>query len=360
MMNLNAALRSLVFYPLFLRQAMFSRLTTRSLRFNRGVIALGVAMVASAVFSASAMAEKTFVSIGTGGPTGVYFIAGNEICQLMNRAAAKAQETGGPVIRCNAPASGGSIYNLNALKTGDLDFGVVQSDWQFHAFNGSDKFDGQKFEDLRAVFSLHAEPFQILVAKNSGITSWDDLKGKRVNIGNAGSGQRGTFETLLKAYGVEKDFFSLASELNSTEQSGALCNGNIDAFGYSVGFPNAGVAQAADGCGAMIISLEGEPVKQLVSERPYYSFARIPRGTYSTVKEDVVTFGVMATLVTKADQPDDVVYALVKAVFDGLEDMKQYHPVFKTLDPKVMIKHGLSAPLHPGALKYYKERGWLE
>lgn len=317
-----------------------------------GLIAGGLAL--------PAFAKKTFVSIGTGGPTGVYFIAGNEICQLMNRAAAKAADAGGDIIRCNAPASGGSIYNLNALKSGDLDFGVVQSDWQFHAYNGSDKFEGQKFEDLRAVFSLHSEPFQILVAKNSGIKSWADLAGKRVNIGNVGSGQRGTFETLMAAYGVDKGFFSLASELNSTEQSGALCNGNIDAFGYSVGFPNAGVAQAADGCGATIITLDDEPVKQLVGERAYYGFARIPRGTYSTLKEDVVTFGVRATLVTRADQGEDVVYALVKAVFEGIEDMKQYHPVFKTLDPKLMISQGLSAPLHPGALKYYKEMGWVE
>ena len=307
-----------------------------------------------------AFAEKTFVSIGTGGPTGVYFIAGNEICQLMNRAAEKSKKEGGPVIRCNAPASGGSIYNLNALKSKDLDFSIVQSDWQYHAFNGSSKFEGQKFEGLRAVLSLHSEPFQILVGRNSKITSWADLKDKRVNIGNVGSGQRGTFETLLKAYGIDKSYFSLATELNSTEQSGALCNGNIDAFGYSVGFPNAGVAQAADGCGAKIISLDGEPVKKLVEERPYFGFTRIPRGTYSTVNEDVVTFGVMATLVTRADQADDVVYALVKSVFEGLEDMKRYHPVFKTLEAKLMISNGLSAPLHPGAVKYYKEQGWME
>ncbi len=331
-----------------------------SVALKPGCRALAVLLAGLFCFSQPGLVEKPFVPMGTGGPTGVYFIAGNEICQLMNRAAGEAAKEGGDVIRCNAPASGGSIYNLNALRSKDLDFGVVQSDWQYHAFHGSDKFQGQKFDDLRAVFSLHSEPFQILVAKNSGIDSWADLKGKRVNVGNAGSGQRGTFETLMQIYGVDKTFFSLASELNSTEQSGALCNGNIDAFGYSVGFPNAGVAQAADGCEARIIPLDGEPVKKLVSERPYYSFARIPRGTYSTIKQDIVTFGVMATLVTRADQPDDVVYALVKAVFDGLEDMKQYHPVFRTLDPKVMIKHGLSAPLHPGAIKYYKEKGWLE
>lgn len=304
------------------------------------------------------LAKQSFISIGTGGQTGVYFIAGSEICQLMNRAAAKAKD--GDAVRCNAPSTGGSIYNLNALKSKDLDFGVAQSDWQFHAYQGSDKFEGQKFADLRSVFSIHSEPFQILVGKNSGINSWADLKGKRVNIGNAGSGQRGTFETLMKAYGVDKSYFGLATELNSTEQAGALCNGNIDAFGYSVGFPNAGVAQATDGCEARIISLDGEPVKELVKAHPYFDFTRIPTGTYSTVKSDVITFGVKATLVTRADMSDEVVYGLVKAVFEGLEDFKKYHPVFRNLDPKEMISDALSAPLHPGAAKYYKEQGWLK
>lgn len=322
-----------------------------------GLFALIAAVIGGAGLSLAQ--EKTFISIGTGGPTGVYFIAGNQICSLMNRAAEVAKAEGQPFLRCNAPASGGSIYNLNALKSKDLDFGVVQSDWQYHAFKGSSKFEGNEFPELRAVFSLHSEPFQILVAKNSGITNWEGLKGKRVNIGNAGSGQRGTFETLLAAYGLDKSFFSLATELNSTEQSGALCNGNIDAFGYSVGFPNAGVAQATDGCGAAIIPLDGDPVKKLVEERPFFRFTRIQRGTYSTLNEDVMTFGVTATLVTRADQPDDVVYALVKAVFDGFEDFKRYHPVFNSLVPKEMITDGLSAPLHPGAVRYYKEKGWM-
>ncbi len=304
-------------------------------------------------------AAKTFISIGTGGPTGVYFIAGNEICQLMNRAANKAAEAGGGALRCSAPASGGSIYNLNALRAGDFDFGVVQSDWQHHAYKGTSKFEGQKFSDLRSVFSLHAEPFQILAAKGSKIEGWDDLKGKRVNIGNAGSGQRGTFETLMKAYGIDKSFFSQVTELSSTEQSGALCNGNIDAFGYSVGFPNAGVAQAADGCGASIITLDGDPVKKLVEDNKYFRFVRIPRSTYSTLKQDVITFGVKATLVTRADQSDEVVYQLVKSVFESFDEFKKYHPVFKTLNEKEMIGDALTAPLHPGAIKFYKEKGWL-
>lgn len=322
-------------------------------KFIAGLFACGLIFTSHISF---AKAEQTFISIGTGGPTGVYFVAGNKICDLMNKAANK----NGEAVRCNAPSSGGSIYNINAIRSKELDFGVAQSDWQYHAFKGTSKFKGNQLESIRAVFSLHAEPFQILVSKNSGIKSWEDLKGKRVNIGNAGSGQRGTFETLLKAYGVDKKYFSLATELNSTEQAGALCNGNIDAFGYSVGFPNAGVAQATDGCEARIISLTGDPVKKLVDERPFFNFTKIPTGTYSTVTEDVTTFGPRATLVTRADVSDKVVYDLVKAVFEGIEDFKKYHPAFRVLDPKTMVKDGLSAPLHPGALKYYKEKGWVK
>ncbi len=324
-----------------------------SKNFVGGLLSCGLVFASSISL---AKAEKTFVSIGTGGPTGVYFVAGNKICDLMNKAANKK----GDAVRCNAPSSGGSIYNINAIRSKELDFGVAQSDWQYHAYKGTSKFKGNQLESIRAVFSLHAEPFQILVAKGSGIKSWADLKGKRVNIGNAGSGQRGTFEILMKAYGVDKSYFSLATELNSTEQAGALCNGNIDAFGYSVGFPNAGVSQATDGCEARIISLTGEPVKKLVDERPFYSFTKIPTGTYSTVTEDVTTFGPRATLVTRADVSDEVVYGLVKSVFEGLDDFKKYHPAFRVLDPKSMIKDGLSAPLHPGALKYYKEKGWIK
>ena len=324
---------------------------------NKGFVAAGLVFGWALLVAPSiASAEKIFISIGTGGPTGVYFVAGNKICDLMNKAADK----NGKAVRCNAPSSGGSIYNINAIRSKELDFGVAQSDWQYHAYKGTSKFKGNRLESIRAVFSLHAEPFQILVSKDSGIKSWEDLKGKRVNIGNAGSGQRGTFETLLKAYGTDKSYFSLATELNSTEQAGALCNGNIDAFGYSVGFPNAGVAQATDGCEARIISLTGAPVKRLVEERPFYSFTKIPTGTYSTVTEDVTTFGPHATLVTRADVSDDVVYGLVKAVFEGIEGFKKYHPAFRVLEPETMVKAGLSAPLHPGALKYYKEQGWVK
>jgi hypothetical protein len=320
------------------------------------------ALTAAAALSltGAANAQQQFIAIGTGGPTGVYFVVGNAICRMVHKEAAEGREEGRKHgIRCAAPSTAGSIYNINSIRQGELEFGVAQSDWQYHAFNGTSRFEDNPFPEIRAVFSVHPEPFQILAAEDSGIQSWEDLEGKRVNIGNPGSGQRGTFEVLMEAHGVDEGWFGQATELTSTEQSGALCDGNIDAYGYTVGVPNAGVAQAADGCGAYIVDLQTDAVQQLVDENPFYAFTTIPEGTYSTTTEDVTTFGVMATFVTTADVPEDVVYEVTRAVFENLDDFRKLHPAFANLTPEQMISKGISAEIHPGAMRYYKEKGWM-
>ncbi len=303
-----------------------------------------------------------FFSIGTGGPTGVYFQVGNAICKMVatiqsadhGRSKGKAD-----ALRCSAPSTGGSTYNIGQIMQGELQFGVAQSDWGYHAYNGTKPDKVKPFKNLRSVFSAHPEPFQILVGKSSKIKDWKSMKGKKVNIGNPGSGQRATFEVLMEANGVDKSYFGSSSELTSSEQSGALCDKKIDAYGYTVGVPNSGVAQAADGCGAKIIDLNTDGVKKLVADNPFYAFATIPKGTYKTSKKDVTTFGVMASVLTSADVPDDLVYAVTKAVFENLEFFQKQHPAFADLDPKKMIKDGLSAPLHNGAIRYYKEAGLM-
>ncbi len=301
--------------------------------------------------------KKQFIAIGTGGPTGVYFVVGQSVCRLIHKEAGEGAKAGRKHgIRCSAPSTAGSTYNISNIQAGELDFGVAQSDWQYHAYNGSSSFQGKGFKKLRAVFSVHPEPYHIIVGRDSGIKSWKDLKGKRFNIGNPGSGQRGTTEVLMKAYGTKTSDFKVATELTSTEQSKALCDGKIDAYGYTVGVPNAGVSVATDGCDAKIISLSTDVEKKLVAENPFYAFATIPKGTYKTTDSDVTTFGVMATFVTSADTPDNLVYEVTRAVFENLDDFRSLHAAFKTLDPKKMIKDGLSAPLHPGAIKYFKEK----
>jgi hypothetical protein len=311
------------------------------------------------VTTADASNHRRFISIGTGGPTGVYFQVGNAVCQQVHKEAAEGRKKGRKHgIRCAAPSTGGSNYNIGQIKAGEFDFGVAQSDWQFHAYNGSSVWKGKQFKKLRAVFSIHAEPLHIMAGKNSGIQSWDDLKGKRVNIGNPGSGQRGTMDFLMKKYGWNKKTFKIATELTSTEQSKALCDGKIDAFIYTVGVPNAGISAATDGCGARIVNFDNSLAQGLVEARPYYAWATIPKGTYKTTTSDVKTFGVMATFVTSADVPEKVVYEVTRAVMENLDTFRKLHPAFRNLDPKRMISDGLSAPLHAGALKYYKEKGW--
>ncbi len=331
---------------------------TRHLRYTLSVAAFAAAMtMASGVASAQ---DTRFITIGTGGPTGVYFVVGNSVCRMVHKEAAEGRKEGRKHgIRCSAPSTAGSTYNIGQICEGELDFGVAQSDWQFHAVNSSKPDRVNPCPDLRAVFSVHPEPYQIIAAAGSGIQSWDDLRGKRFNIGNAGSGQRGTTEELMAGHGWSADDFAVASELTSTEQSSALCDGNIDAYGYTVGVPNAGVSVATDGCEAYIVDLRDDPVAQkLVNENDYYAFTTIPAGTYSTTSADVTTFGVMATFVTSASVPEDVVYEVTRAVFENLDDFRTLHPAFANLDPANMIVDALSAPIHPGAQKYYDEKGW--
>ena len=317
--------------------------------FRNAAAAAAVALIAQ-----GAAAQERFITIGTGGQTGVYYVVGQSICRLVNR---QTEETG---LKCTAPSTGGSIANINAIKAGDMDMGVAQSDWQFHAYNGSSKFEGEKFDKLRAVFSVHGEPFTVVARADSGIESFQDLKGKRVNIGNPGSGQRATMQVVLDAMGWSLDDFALASELKPAEQSAALGDNKVDAIVYTVGHPNGSIQEATSTVDAKLIPVEGEAIDKLVEENPYYAKATVPGGLYAGTDEDVNTFGVKATFVTSADVPDDVVYTVVKSVFDNFDRFKKLHPAFANLKEEEMISDGLSAPLHPGAEKYYRERGWIE
>ena len=299
-------------------------------------------------------AQQNFITIGTGGVTGVYYPTGGSICRLVN----KDRKMHG--IRCTVESTGGSVYNINTIRAGELDMGVAQSDWQFHAYHGSSRFEDQgPFTELRAVFSVHPEPFTVVARADSGIKSFADLKGKRVNIGNPGSGQRGTMEVVMEAVGWSKDDFALASELKSAEQSQALCDNKIDAMVFTVGHPSGSIQEATTSCDSVIVSVTGEAIDKLVNDNPYYRTATIPGGMYRGNPDDVQTFGVGATFVTSTRVPEDTVYAVVKAVFEGFDQFKKLHPAFGVLQKEQMVKDGLSAPLHDGAAKYYKEAGLM-
>jgi TRAP transporter TAXI family solute receptor len=312
-----------------------------------------LAFAGSMALATTATAQERFITIGTGGQTGVYFVVGQSICRLVNRDTPK---TG---LKCTAPSTGGSIANINAIKAGDMDMGVAQSDWQYHAYNGTAKFEGDKFDKERAVFSVHSEPFNVIARNDAGIETFDDLKGKRVNVGNPGSGQLATMEVVLAAKGWTMADFALASELKPAEQAAALGDNKVDAIVYTVGNPNGSIQEAVSTVEAHLVPVTGPEIDKLISENPYYAKAVIPGGMYPGTPDDVETFGVKATFVTSADVPDEVVYEVVKAVFDNFDRFKKLHPAFENLKEEEMIKDGLSAPLHPGAIKYYTERGWM-
>jgi len=313
----------------------------------------------AAAFAATALpqvasAQQKFVTIGTGGVTGVYYPAGGAICRLVNRDRAKHG------MRCSVESTGGSVANVNLLKSGEIEFGVAQSDVQFNASKGVGQFKDGAMGDLRAVFALHPEPFTVVSRKESNITKFEDFKGKRFNVGNPGSGTLASMNELLAAMGWKMGDFSLASELRPDEHGPALCDGKIDGFFYAVGHPSANIQDPTTICGARLVSLTGPAVDKLVKEKPYYAMATIPGGMYPNNPNPTTTYGVQATVVSSAKVPADVVYAVVKAVFDNLDEFKKLHPALGVLKPEDMIKNGLSAPLHEGALKYYKEKGWIK
>lgn len=294
------------------------------------------------------------IAIGTASRAGVYFQVGQAICRLLNA------ETTQHEVTCKALPTEGSIDNLQQLRAGKLQLGVVQSDWQYRAANGTGIFKSVGPDpDLRALFSVHGEPFTVVARRDAGIKSFDDLKGKRVNIGNPGSGQRATLEVLMDAKGWDKNVFSLANELSASEQSLALCHDRVQAMVYVVGHPNASVAQAVDLCDAIIVPVTGPVVDRLLADNPYYARTQVPGGVYKGNPQPVSTFGVKATVVASTRLSPDTAYLLVKTVFENLDDFKKQHPAFANLEAVGMIKDGLSAPLHEGALRYYREKGWL-
>ncbi|AMO56928.1 C4-dicarboxylate ABC transporter substrate-binding protein [Endozoicomonas montiporae] len=320
-----------------------------------GMAIFGAGIAVSSVSANSPTVQQQFVTIGTGGVTGVYYPTGGAICRLVNRS---RKDTG---IRCSVESTGGSAYNLNTIRAGDMDMGIVQSDWQFHATNGTSKFEANgPDKELRAVFSLHPEAFTVLARKDANIKTFEDLKGKRVNIGNPGSGQRGTMEQLMAASGWTTKVFSLTSELKSSEQAKALCDNKIDAFVFTAGHPSGSLKEATTSCDTNLVTVTGPAVDKLISENPYYRTATIPGGMYRGNDADVQTFGVAATFVASTRLSDETVYQVTKSVFEDLSTFKQMHQAFGTLKKEEMITDGLSAPLHKGAERYFMEAGLIK
>lgn len=312
----------------------------------------GLAMASVMGVSApAAMADdQAFLTVGTGGQTGVYYQVGQSVCRFVNRDYED--------LRCNAPSTGGSVANINGMLGGEYDMGVVQSDVQYKAAAGEAPFTSPN-SDFKALFSLYPEPFTILARADADIANFDDMYGKRVNIGNPGSGQRNTMETVLAAKGKSVDDFRVTLELQAAEMAGALADNKVDAIAYTVGHPNGAIQEATTTSDARLVNVTGAEVDKLIADNSFYAKAVIPGGLYRGNDEDTTTFGVLATFVAGPEMSDDVAYKVVSAVFENFDRFKRLHPAFTNLNPENMIQDGLSMDLHPGAVKYYKEKGWM-
>ncbi len=313
-----------------------------------GRLAGGLALTMLALPLLPAAQADTQIVIATASPTGVYHLTGQSICRLLE-------------VPCQARASEGSEANLRAVRSGEVPIALAQSDLQYYAVKGLESFDEAGPDtSLRALFSVHSEPFTVVVRRDAGIQSFDDLEQRPVNIGNPGSGQRGTMLQLMAAKGWTLDDFAMVNQLPADQQSLELCHGNIDAMVYTVGHPDLSIRQAIDLCNAAIVGVEGAYLDRMLEDASYYTPAEIPAGIYASDQPAVKTFGVRATLVASESSDPDEVYAVVASVFENFDRFTDFHPAYSLLEPETMIREGLSAPLHEGALRYYQEQGWID
>lgn len=311
------------------------------------MLSAALAAVISTIIAIPVVAQD-FVTIGTGGVTGGYYPTGGAICRIVN---ARRDETG---LRCTVESTGGSVFNANALKRGDLELAIVQSDFQAASFRGTDPFTSA-FTEMRSLFSLYGEPLQIMVRADSGISSFTDLAGKRVNVGDPGSGTRAMVDLVLPYTGISVKDFALVSELASAEQAAALCDNRIDAAFWAAAMPNGSTQEATATCGVRVLAADEAWLDKFLAANSSYSRDTVPAGLYPGLDEDIPTFGARATVVARADLNDDAAFQIVKSVFEALDEFKQLHPALTNLQPKFMATGALTAPLHPGAERYYRE-----
>jgi TRAP transporter TAXI family solute receptor len=294
-----------------------------------------------------------FLTIGTGGITGVYYPAGGAICRLMSKGRIAKEHN----VRCAVESTGASVFNVNALRSGDLDLGIVQSDVQSFAYNGTEQFaDAGPDPDLRVLFSLQSEAFTLVARDDSGIAVFEDLPGKRMNIGDPGSGNRNTLELLMKEYGWTEKTFSSATDLKPAEMAGALCDNKIDAFVYVVGHPNGSIQEAANTCASHLVPVAGPKVDAFIAKYPYYPLVTIPGGLYKGTPSDVTTFGPKATLMASTRLSDEKAYLVTKTVLTNFDEFKGLHPALASLTVESLLE-GNTVPFHPGAIKYFQEVG---
>lgn len=299
------------------------------------------------------MFSDEFVTIGTGGVTGTYYPTGGAICRLVNQYKKDTK------IRCSVESTGGSVYNVNTIENGELDFGIVQSDIVYQASKGEGTFKGKPITKLKSVMAIYPELLTLVSRKDSNINSLMDIKGKRINIGNPGSGNESTTLTLFNASGIKKEDLAYIGGLKASEMPDALKDNKIDAYFYMVGHPTVNIKDAASSINVKITPIEGAFVDSLIKKYPYFAKANVPAGLYKGNDDPIPTFGVKAVLVTSDDVSVNAVYTVVKAILENFEEFKQLHPAYANITKESLLD-GLSAPLHEGAQKYFQETGLIK
>lgn len=319
------------------------------------VVCAAIAAGCMMLSAGPAPAKDKFVALGTGSPSGTYFPVGRGICDLVN----EQRNTHG--VRCIAYNTGGSVYNIQAIMSGELEMGITRSDLAFQAFEGINAFKAiGPNPEIRAITTLYAMPIAVLVKKSAGIESFKDLEGKRINIGNKGSGKRSVSELILGIMGWEKGDFSAVLELNTKQMGKAFCDDNVDILIEGLGNPSKFYEQMVSECDGQFIDVPKDVVAKIKKEFPYFAALDIPGGIYTDTPNAVGTFGFKATLVTKRDIHPDTVYDVTAAMFNTFEKFQEKHPSLKLADPLGMVNNGIFIPIHPGAERYLRERGYLK
>lgn len=321
---------------------------------------LWISVLLAMGYASVCLAQKQVITLGTGGETGVYYPTGGGICRIVNKLKLK------PGLRCVLQATDGSVANISRVLDDSLDVGIAQSNWIYKSYHETARDDvemmgqGAQGSELRTLLVLYPEYFTVIVPKDSDIHQFDDIKGKRISIGTRGSSLRATMSDLLQKKKWQYQDFAQVLSLDATEQASALCEGLIDVMIYTVGHPSGAAREATDDCDSRLISMQGPEVEQLLAENTYYRWAKIPGAIYRGNIKSVPTFGVSATLFTSTTLDDNTAYSLVKAVIEQLDEFRGLHPAFARLDPEQMVKGPFAAPLHKGALRYFKEIGLIE
>jgi TRAP transporter TAXI family solute receptor len=310
------------------------------------VVAIGAADVL-----VSAQSWK-FVVIGGGSETGVYYQVALGVCTLVN------EKLEGQGYTCVGRPTLGSVFNIKSIRRGLLKMGLAQSDQAWNAYKGRGEWGRKPYEGLRSMFSVHPETVMLVTRADTGIKSVTDLRGKRVNIGNPGSGHRANAKDVLQIFGIEEGKDIITRGFDAQRAIDALTDKKIDALFYTVGNPWKGGVTLAKRTQIRMIPIDGPGIQQFVASREAYVMTVISGGIYQGVDEDVPTYAVKAVLVTRDKESEEVVYNVVKTVFENLDRFRKMNATFASLQPQDMLK-GLAVPLHPGAARYYKEQGWM-